>query len=132
MLKQINYQEARKLKAHALKEFVDIDSNPNNVWFGCYNSDDLVGVGCYLLLKNTHVRLKGLFVKSEFRRKGIAKTLTDACVKHSQGKLFSAFATNQSLPMYWKYFSIQYEKDRKVQVREQEIQITYIKFRTYA
>jgi len=79
-LEEVPYEKVDCFSSKARRERVSINDTKNTIWFHIYFADKLAGI-CALYLTNKKCRIKGDWIKPEYRGKGLGRFITNCRLK---------------------------------------------------
>lgn len=74
-LREVEYEQVKHFASRASKERVSISNTNKTMWFQILNDDEVIGC-CALYLAAKKIRIKGDWIKHEWRGKGFGEFIT--------------------------------------------------------
>ncbi len=79
-LEEVPYEKVDCFRLRAKRERVSVNETQNTIWFHIFFMDKLVGI-CALYLSKNKCRIKGDWIKPEYRGKGLGSFITNSRLK---------------------------------------------------
>jgi len=124
-IKKCNFQSIKELVVLAKKERTIVGEIQKKChWWGVFNNDgDAVACGCVAEFPKNEARLRSLFVRKEYRGKGLSTKLLDIrfyWIKSNHYSMVTAKLTDQPHRKWYKVRDFQFltEKNNIVDVRK--------------
>lgn len=101
-VEKCEFEEIKPLSSLATKDHVSVSNTSNTQWFKVVLNGKLIGCGALMKKKSPTGRVKGIFIKKEFRNKGYGLKLTNVLIKDGVQKKCTAIDLYTWHPKFWE------------------------------
>jgi len=101
-IKKCEFVEVRHLASLASKAHVSVQATAGTQWFSVSKNDIIIGCGALMKKGGCIGRVKGIYIKDEYRGAGYGLKLTEALIQDGRDKLCTGIDLYTWHPEFWK------------------------------